>query len=381
MDVAVSHESQTQLIARSIAVGGGDFAVESLAMYRSSTLMASVLFIIGFWGCGGAKPEVVAADATCVDVVHARQAENRLDEAIAMSGRCVAETPADPGAHDARGEVLLAAGRFDEAEQAFAAALAQQPDFARAHGGLACVRFHRGDDAGGLEALRAGIALTPERDPTYVRTRLFEDLATAELMAGRQAEAFEAIRMSVEAQGLSPATAEAATRVGRARLLLQIDHVAEAVTELRAAHVEGAEGFVATAVRALEITARAAGGDGEGAALASVGFTKELGAEHPRTFEPALAAALALGDFETAREVLARMAQVDPYAEEQGELWLARALGKLGHAAEAREVYERIKGRYLRSLQSVMVRRAAIAAEEKAGGDGVASGARRGGGE
>lgn len=338
--------------------------------------MFFLLLVIGEWGCGGAKPEVVAAEETCVDVVHTQQAENRLDEAIATAARCVAETPADPQAYDAQGEVLLAAGRFDEAEQAFQGALQQQAEFARAWGGLACVRFHRGDDAGGLEALRAGLALTPDQDPTYVRTRLFEDLASAELMAGRQAEAFEAIVASVAAQGLSPATAEAVTHVGKARLLLLIGKVAEAKVELRAARVEGAEDFAGTAARALEITARAAGGDGEGAAVDSVALTKELGADHPRAYEPALAAALALGDFETAREVLAKIAQVDPYAEEVGELALARALEKAGQAAEASQVYARISGRTLRSVQSVLVRRAAIAAagkgaESKSGGGAV----------
>jgi tetratricopeptide (TPR) repeat protein len=350
-------------------------------MYRSTSLVLLLSFVTGGWGCGGAKPEIAPAETTCVDVVHARQAENRLDDAIATAARCVAETPADPLVHDAQGEVLLAAGRFDEAEQAFAAALAQQPELARAHGGLACVRFHRGDDAAGFEALRAGIALTPEQDPTYVRTRLFEDLAGAELMAGRPAEAFQAIRSSVVAQGLSPATTEAVVHVGKARLLLLlVGKVAEARAELRAARVEGAEEFAVTAARALEIVAHAAGGDGEGAALASVAFTKELGAEHPRTYEPALAAALALGDFETAREVLAKIAQVDPYAEEVGELSLARALVHFEQAAEARKVYERIKGRYLRSVQSVLVRRAAIAATEKGEGGGVAEGGGAGGG-
>src|SRR5690606_21443314 len=75
--------------------------------------------------------------------------EGAWTEAIAAAERYVALAPEDPERLDALGEVLLMAGRLDDAAAAFGRALDRAPGFPLAHEGVAYVHFHRGEWAAG----------------------------------------------------------------------------------------------------------------------------------------------------------------------------------------------------------------------------------------
>jgi tetratricopeptide (TPR) repeat protein len=316
-------------------------------------------------GCGAGRPSSAGApqpavrQATCEEAAHAHAAQERYAEAVAAARRCTELAPHQAQARDTLGEILMLTGDLDAAERAFHSALALHKEFALSYQGVASVRFHHGDVAGGEAALRAGIAVTPEIDPSYARTRLTEDLAVALFLANRDAEAFAAMADSVRAQNLDAPTTEAVTRVGRARLFLQTRRWAPALEELRAARVLGAQPYVDLAIRAVEIRARAEAGDVARAASALHALTRELGATHPRVLEPAFAVALAQGDLPLASSLLGRIAEADPYAGEGAELDLARALREAGQEREARSHFAKLARRYLRSVASAHVRRAA----------------------
>jgi predicted Zn-dependent protease len=297
--------------------------------------------------------------ASCEDAAHAHAAHGRFAEAVAAATRCTELAPGDPQARDTLGEMLLLAGDLDAAERAFQGVLAVGKPFAPSYQGLASVRFHRGDAPGGEAALRAGIAVTPEIDPSYARTRLTEDLAAALFLAGREAEAFAAMRDSVRSQALDASTTEAVTCVGRARLLLHARRWDRTLEELRVARVPGAQSYVDAAIRALEIRAWAGAGEVARAASALTALTRELGATHPRVLEPAFAVALAQGDLNLAATMLRRIAEADPYAAEAAELDLARALHDAGRESEARAHFAKLARRHLRSVASAHVRRTA----------------------
>src|SRR5688572_14008607 len=133
---------------------------------RTSPLLAAVLAL----GCrGGGTPASPAAPTAT----------------SAAGAACAGE----PAALDACAERHMEAGRLDQAERAWRDALARRGDFAPAHDGLAMIRFHRGDEAGGLAELDAGLAVARAGDPGP-RIRLLENLAWAHMLAGREDEAF-----------------------------------------------------------------------------------------------------------------------------------------------------------------------------------------------
>jgi tetratricopeptide (TPR) repeat protein len=260
---------------------------------------------------------------------------------------------------DQEAEALLNEGKLEEAERAFLEALGMSEKYALAHQGMAAIRFHRGEVEDGIGALRAGLALTPQLDGTYSRTRILEDLAGALFAQGKEAEAFEAVKGSVEAQGLPAATAEAVTKIGRARLLVEARRWAEAQTELAAARVTGAEDYAVVTVSALEISVLAGMGELAKAEAAYQALVAKVGGDHPRALEPAFLLALARGELAAAAALLGKVTEMDPYAAEKAELALARALKAAGKEAEARGYFEGIAKRYLRSVGSAQVRRAA----------------------
>jgi tetratricopeptide (TPR) repeat protein len=282
--------------------------------------------------------------------------------AIEEAERVVARSPADPAARDALGEALLLNGALDRAERVFGEALELAPSFATAHHGVAMVRYHRGDAEGGAAALRAGLALTPEIDPTYTRTRLLEGLAWAHALAGREREAIEAIEASVAAQGLDAEIAPRVAHVGRARLLLHAGRWPEALAEAGAARAPGAPPFVIRAAGVVAVLAHAGAGDTAAAEPVLAALVADpAAAEHPGVVEARLALALAKGQLDAAAALVPALEQLDPYAAEQASLSLARALHRAGKGADARARLAGLAARHLRSVPSAYARRAAAA--------------------
>ncbi len=343
----------------------------SLATSATWFAIAIACLVLG-GGCGGKAPAndpvnarevprpAVAMDASCGEAVHDHLAAERLAEAAAQAQTCVELTPGSAEALDLQGETALLLGELDGATRAFEAALAAQPDFALAHQGLAAVRFHRGDAVGGMAALRAGLALTSSPDPTYARTRLFEDLAVALFADGERPAAFEAIEASVEALALRSSSAYAVSQVGRAKLLLHAGKWREAIRELDQTKVPGAESFAQDAAAAVKIMVLAGEGELEEAAAAHAELLAQLGAEHPRMAEPTLALALARGQLDAAAALLARFQ--DPYAAERAQLMLALALQRAGRKEEAAQRLTAVTRRFGRSVDSAQLRRAALRA-------------------
>lgn len=280
--------------------------------------------------------------------------------AVEEAAAAVAAAPKEPAPRDALGEALLLIGALDRAERAFGAALALAADFATAHHGVAMVRFHRGEAAGGLAALDAGLAITPAIDPTYTRTRLLEGIAWAHALAGREREAMEAIEASVAAQGLDGAIAPRVAHVGRARLLLHAGRWSDALAEVAAARAPGAPPFVARAAGVVEVLALAGAGDAAAAEPALAALAAEpAAAGHPGVVEARLALALAKGELDAAAALVPALEPLDPYAAEQAGLALARALRLAGRHADARARLTGLASRYLRSVPSAYARRAA----------------------
>jgi tetratricopeptide (TPR) repeat protein len=74
------------------------------------------------------------------------------DAAIAASKKQVELLPKQPNPQDTLGEILLMAGKFDDAEKAFQAALGLEPRYNIAWQGIALARAYRGDWKGAYEA-------------------------------------------------------------------------------------------------------------------------------------------------------------------------------------------------------------------------------------
>jgi tetratricopeptide (TPR) repeat protein len=279
------------------------------------------------------------------------------DPQVVEAERQVARTPTDAAAHDALGEALLATGELDRAERAFEKALALDAKLAVAYHGIAMVRFHRGDPAGGLEQLTTGLALTPEIDETYTRTRLLESIAWAHALAGDQSAAGAAIDASVAAQGLDAAIATRVAHVGRAKLLLHASKWSDALAEAAAARAgDGVPPYVMRAAATVAVLAHAGAGDPAAAATALAPIARD---EHPGVVEARVALAIASGELDAAAALLPALEPLDPYAAEQATLAVARALRKAGRVSDARPRFAAIAARYLRSVPSAHARRAA----------------------
>jgi tetratricopeptide (TPR) repeat protein len=117
--------------------------------------------------------------------------------AVAEAERAVALAPDAPRPRANLGDVLTKAGRADEAEAAYRAAIdrvgAGPPAAAAAaHSGIGNLRYARGDYAGAVEAYRAAAAAAPADGST--RTYIGDALEAAGDLAGGLAEIEAAVR-------------------------------------------------------------------------------------------------------------------------------------------------------------------------------------------
>jgi Flp pilus assembly protein TadD len=112
-------------------------------------------------------------------------------DAEAFTAQAAAVAPHGSLARLSRGVVLQSAGRLDEAEQEYRAALDANPTQLRASHNLGAVRFARGDLAGAEALFRRELALNPGDDLAHY------DLAVVLMRRGRLGEAVEALHASV----------------------------------------------------------------------------------------------------------------------------------------------------------------------------------------
>ncbi|MBX2802117.1 MAG: tetratricopeptide repeat protein [Myxococcales bacterium] len=84
-----------------------------------------------------------------------------VDAAVASFDKYIAAAPGEANPHDSKGEILMAAGRFPEAEAAFQEATKAVPSFFLGWYGVAQTRFLRGDWEGGMAAVEKGEKAAP----------------------------------------------------------------------------------------------------------------------------------------------------------------------------------------------------------------------------
>lgn len=93
------------------------------------------------------------------DLAYAHAAQREWEPAIAAARKQVELMPKEANPHDTLGEILLRAGKYDEAEQEFLATLALQPRFSFAWQGAGIARGYRGDFKGAHDAIAKRIAI------------------------------------------------------------------------------------------------------------------------------------------------------------------------------------------------------------------------------
>jgi tetratricopeptide (TPR) repeat protein len=120
-------------------------------------------------------------------LAYAHAGQKQWDEAIAAAQKQVELLPKEPNPQDTLGEIYLRAGKFDEAEKAFQAALATETKFGLAWQGTAIARGSRGDMKGALEAFVKGRDGTP---PQFRGDAVLEG-AWLKLAAGKGPEALK----------------------------------------------------------------------------------------------------------------------------------------------------------------------------------------------
>jgi tetratricopeptide (TPR) repeat protein len=108
--------------------------------------------------------------------------------AIAAFTEYVCILPQEPKAQDSLGEALRAAGRFEDAEDAFQKSADLSPQFFGGHEGIAFARFYAGNWPGGRDALaKAKAAATRRGDQMQMNI----ELAAAALAQKKTAEALQ----------------------------------------------------------------------------------------------------------------------------------------------------------------------------------------------
>jgi tetratricopeptide (TPR) repeat protein len=276
--------------------------------------------------------------------------QNKPDAAIPAFTKYVELSPAEANAQDSLAEAFLAAGRLDEAEAGFRKALALQASSFPAWGGIAQVRFLKGDWTGGREAL------AKERDGAtrdVDKADVDDALAWSYLAEGKTADALKTLdAMEKAAKEKSLDVIYVYAPLDRANFLVlsgdaskALPLIDEAMTRATAAKLPGGPMAAITqdCLRA-RIEACAKLGNAKDAEDAVTKLKAEL-AKSPAN--PGLvselafaqgAAAMAAKDYKAAAGKLATCIPADQFAR----LWHANALAangdKAGAAAAAKDM-------------------------------------------
>ena len=158
------------------------------------------------------------------------------DAAIAAAKKQVELLPKQPSPEDTLGEMLLLAGKFDDAEKAFQAAIDLEPKYNIAWQGIELARAYRGDWKG---AFTANDSQNAGAVDTYDSVNVITDGAWLALAAGNLPDAIarlDVIEKDPEAKK-TPAYAFAA--LDRASILQLSDKFADAATWLETGRKRG----------------------------------------------------------------------------------------------------------------------------------------------
>jgi tetratricopeptide (TPR) repeat protein len=155
------------------------------------------------------------------------------DNAIAAATKQTELTPDEPNPYDTLGEVLLAAGRLDEAQAAMEKAIARSAKFTTAFVAMAGIRAFKGDWAGAHAMLERAQRTAP-RALDAIQVSTYEAWALA-----AQGKVFDMLRMhdAIEAKARAEKLHDdaALAAVNRGFILALMGKTAEAVAALNAA--------------------------------------------------------------------------------------------------------------------------------------------------
>lgn len=287
--------------------------------------------------------------------------EGDFERAIGAITRFSELSPHSPNALDSKGEILLQAGRLEEAEAAFRAALTLDPSFI-SFDGLAVTQLHRGELAASLAGLERGWKGLPAQAPE--RWPLGVSLQWVYLINERYDEAM----------ALVPALEQVALDTGhqypqplgqflRARVALHRERWQDALGHLelaRAALERGSDTSAAFLRRLLDAQrVRALLGKKDRARAEEVlAGMMATSADDPMTRLAALLVAHAKGDLAAAKATGKSLFADRDYGAE-AKLLIAELLASAGHADKARMLREEVTRTYHRNPRSYILRQRA----------------------
>lgn len=320
----------------------------------------------------GARPfleRAIAADPTSAAphnlLAYGYSAEGDLDRAVASITRYAELAPGQPNPLDSKGEILLEAGRLDEAEAAFRAALAIDPDF-RADDGVAAAQLHRGELAAAIATYEHAHA---RQTRAMMRWELGNALQWTYLIAGRFDDALAIVpQMEESAAASGHYRADVYGRIFRARVAIHRERWRDALAildEARGALRGDVDPRAVHPLRSLDLArVRALVGAGQLDAAGAVAV--ELAAAPPPGDVSAPLAALLVAHARrdlAAAETAATAALLD-HRQLGGEarLLLADLAAAAGHAERAATMRRQVASTYGRDPRTYLLRRRADAA-------------------
>jgi len=163
-------------------------------------------------------------------LAYARMALRQYDAALTAIDKYAELAPGEPNPYDSKGEILLAAGRYPEAEQAFQQAFKVAPQFSVALQGVAYSRFLRGDWAGGRAALAEQKKAALDAREKAAATA---DTAMSFLVAGKPADALTQLDAAEKEMVEAKATVQhAGLPLLRAAVQIDTGKAAQALTSV-----------------------------------------------------------------------------------------------------------------------------------------------------
>jgi Tfp pilus assembly protein PilF len=151
-DAVKAKDAYTKVLALAPTAWRADVALANLANAQGDNHEA----IRRLMHALSVKPDLAVAYN---GLAYARAGLFEWKPAIAAATKQVELMPKQPNPHDTLGEILLRAGKFDEGEKEFQAALALQPRFTLAWQGIALARGYRGDFKGAHDAIAKRVAV------------------------------------------------------------------------------------------------------------------------------------------------------------------------------------------------------------------------------
>ena len=244
-------EAERLVIDGALAGRNGDHA-GMLAAYTKLTAVAPgdwrTLIALGWDATEGGDPAkgiqmfekalAIKPDLAVVQdgLAYAHAGKGEWEPAIAAAKKQVELLPKQPNPQDTLGEILLMAGKYEDAEKAFQAAIDVEAKYNTAWQGIALSRAYRNDFKGALEANEKENAGAPD---AYASVKVIEDGAWIALAANNLPDAIarmDVIEKDADAKK-TPAFAFAALQ--RAAILIEAEKYADAAKWLATAKTRG----------------------------------------------------------------------------------------------------------------------------------------------